>query len=335
MKEVRLDIANSNGTNSATYREPYIFSMSSQRKLWDGEPSIGNCASGVLECVLRIDSSDLPKNAQLTPYVKTSGNALYEMSSRFNIQPSFVEIVSGDQYYVQFSDGQYWSWKFPEAPPSTIIIEHVQSANAEIEIVGDTGTIQFTKFSTTVNSIFYEKVALSKGQNGLKWFDGSQFTTTVTRTGGTATDWQQKSQFYVFSREIDHATGALHITAYDAIYRAEQDYYTRSGEQGNWPKTALACMQEIASRTSATICSDSLALLTNTPYYIQYPGYGDGALTMRQVAGDIAKRYAGNWIIDNNGEWRLIRLNDMPPSTHYLITEHGNPITFAGVRILV
>lgn len=229
-KEVRLDIANSDGTNGVTYREANIFSMSTHRRLWDGEPSVGNCVSGELEASLWLDSSLVPRNAKLTPYIRDGGS------------------------------------------------------------------------------------------------------------------WVKKGEFFVFSRREDKERGVLKITANDAIYKAEVPF-VQPGNIGTWPKTDIAVMREIATRTGTTIHADSIAAI-NRKYEIPFPGIeiegtggtdykSDGTTTMREVAGRIAAMYAGNWIIDNSGKWRLVMLSDIPPETHYLVEEHGDVILIGGVRILV
>lgn len=158
--------------------------------------------------------------------------------------------------------------------------------------------------------------------------------------------WVQKSTFYVFSREVDKITGYVTLTAYDAIFRTEQSF-TQSGNQGSWPRKDIAVMQEIATRTNSTISSDALAIIVNN-YDVQYPGItitdgttttykpdGQGALTMRDVAGRIAAMYGGSWFIDNNGQWRLWQLGVMPVDADYLVTESHEIIVMGGVRILV
>lgn len=231
MKQVRLDIANSNGTSSVTYREDKIYSMSTHRKLFDGAPTVGNCVSGELDAVLDIATDAIPRNAKLTPYVSDDG---------------------------------------------------------------------------------------------------------VT--------WKKKSEFFVFSRAEDKATRALHILAYDAIYKSETPF-VQPGNIGNWPRTDITVMQEIATRTGTTICDDTVTAM-NKAYQVQFPGITiegesateyktDGTTTMREVAGRIASMYAGNWIIDNDGKWRLVVLGDIPQETHYLVTEHGDVIVMGGVRLLV
>ena len=166
----------------------------------------------------------------------------------------------------------------------------------------------------------------------------------VRNAGGS---WVQKSTFFVYTRQIDHITGVVSIIAYDAIYKAEAPMIT-SGEVGSWPRSDVACMQEIASRTGAAIDSSSIASM-DRGYMIQFPGSvvadengtvdrrQDGVTTMREIAGYVASMYAANWVIDNAGNWRLIFLGDIPPYQleDLLVDELGNAIVIGGVRILV
>lgn len=155
--------------------------------------------------------------------------------------------------------------------------------------------------------------------------------------------WVKKGEYFVFSREVDKVTGWVSIVAYDAIFRASA-YFTSAGDQGEWPRTDITVMQEIATRTGAAINSETVTAM-NKAYPVQYPGIvlesgtkkidGSGALTMQDVAGRIAAYYGGNWIIDNNGEWRLILFGDIPADADYLITENTEIIVMGGVRILV
>lgn len=179
----------------------------------------------------------------------------------------------------------------------------------------------------------------------------------VCEPGGV---WQKKSEFYVYTRNEDELTGVIHLVCYDAIYRGEESFLTE-GDMGEWPRSDLEVMTEIARRTKAPICQDTLAILTKG-YQIPFPGIiietdhkivensdgtksethetryqtgGEGALSMREIAGRIAAFYGGNWIIDNNGEWRLILLGDIPAETNYLIYEKGDPLQIGGDHILV
>lgn len=222
-KEIRLDIGNRDGTDTFTYRERDIVSLKTDRELFTGAPSVGNCVCGELTAELMLPSAKVPINGKLVPYVREEGTL----------------------------------------------------------------------------------------------------------------EWHQKSEFFVFNRNTDEATEVLRITAYDAIYRGEESF-TQEGDQGEWPRTDIDVMDEIATRTGSRVSDATRAVMTSG-YQVQYPGIvmkdgtlkpdGDGALTMREVAGRVASFYAGNWIIDNNGEWRLVCLGDVAPETNYLVTGYGSPIT--------
>lgn len=163
---------------------------------------------------------------------------------------------------------------------------------------------------------------------------------------GDSGSWIKKSEYYIFSRSIDEASGVVRFLAYDAIYRSEEEF-VQPGQIGAWPRKDKVVMLEIAKRTTGAtrwqdcIDADTWNSMTGN-YDVQFPGIvvstsykSDGATTMREVAGQIASMYAGNWIIDNSGKWRLVRLADVPPVTNYLVDENSDVIVINGVKILV
>ena len=173
---------------------------------------------------------------------------------------------------------------------------------------------------------------------------------------GTSGTWIQKSEYFVFSRNADQAGGTVELVAYDAIYRAEEAFISDPKNPGTWPRTPISIMDEIVKRTKkvkdATILqgideeSRNAVAALPASYRIKFPGVtltgesstsyqSDNATTMREMAGWIAAMCAGNWIIDNSGKWRLVKLGDVPESTHYLVTEDSYNILIGGYRILV
>ena len=76
---------------------------------------------------------------------------------------------------------------------------------------------------------------------------------------------------------------------------------------------------------------DSRTVL-NSSYTIDYPA---NDYTIRNELCFIAAAHGGNWIMTDEGNLLLVPLLSMPEETNYLITEHGDAITFGGVRILV
>ena len=144
---------------------------------------------------------------------------------------------------------------------------------------------------------------------------------------GVDTDWLQKGVFYIDTRQTDNVTGVVTIHGYDAMLKAEQIYLTE-GDTGEWPRSMQTVVNEIAQRMGVLV--DSRTNIDSS-YMVEYPN----DLTMREVLGYIAVANAGNWIISDSGNLRLVPLVSLPPATHYLIDQRGRAILIGGVRILV
>lgn len=151
------------------------------------------------------------------------------------------------------------------------------------------------------------------------------------KQGNTASEWLPKGTFFIDTR--DEGNGVISITAYDPMLKADQSY-TTSGSQGGWPKTDLQVVQAICSRIGVTLDPRTTAIMTNG-YRIEYPGFGEGAYTMRELLQFIASAYAGNFYITDENKLLLVGLGDIPPETNYLVEEHGDYILIGGYRILV
>lgn len=87
-------------------------------------------------------------------------------------------------------------------------------------------------------------------------------------------------------------------------------------------------------KTSTGLDPRTMPLL-NKYYKVGYPGYGEGAYTVREVLGYIGSMYAGNWIINEQGKLRLVVLGDIPAETAYLINENDLRITLGGDRLVM
>ena len=149
--------------------------------------------------------------------------------------------------------------------------------------------------------------------------------------GTTQSEWLPKGMFFIDTR--DEGNGVMSITAYDPMLKADQDFM-QSGNQGQWPRTDITVVNQICSRIGVTLDERTAAILTSG-YQIEYPGYGDGAYSMRDLLGFIAAMYAGNFWINDMNKLMLVRLGDFPPETNYLVTETGDRILIGGYRILV
>lgn len=149
----------------------------------------------------------------------------------------------------------------------------------------------------------------------------------VTGEITSTSEWIPKGTFYIDTRQTDKVSGALIIHGYDAMLKAEQPFLTDTTED-DWPKPMDEVVEEIAKRMGVTV--DSRTVVSHT-LQAGYPlGY-----TMREVLGFIASAHAGNWIITDAGELRLVGLADIPPETFYLVTEDGDAILFGDTRILI
>ena len=145
--------------------------------------------------------------------------------------------------------------------------------------------------------------------------------------GSQASEWIQKGIYYIDTRSTDELTGVLTIHGYDAMLRAEQVW--EPDQSLTFPMTMRAAAQEIARLMGVSI--DPRTVLS-TAYTVDYPA---NEYTLRDVLRYIAVAHAGNWIITDAGQLRLVTFGEIPPETNYLISEQGDAITFGGVRIIV
>ncbi len=151
-------------------------------------------------------------------------------------------------------------------------------------------------------------------------------------SGTQQSEWLPKGTFFIDTR--DEGNGVLTIDAFDPMLKCDQSF-TTSGEQGTWPRTDITVVNQICSRIGVTLDARTAAIIT-AGYSIQYPGYGEGAYTIREILGFIGSMYAGNWIITDENKLRLLVLGDMPDdTTNLLITEYGEYIVMGGYRIRV
>lgn len=158
----------------------------------------------------------------------------------------------------------------------------------------------------------------------------------VRVTDGTEySEWLKKGVFFVDTRDTTHNDDGLDILTlhgYDAMLMAEADY---PSDTSTYPMTDINVVRKIASAMGISVDSRTVADM-NKGYRINLPtGY-----SMRETLGYIASMYAGNFIINDNGDLRLIGLTSIPIETQYLIDNAGYAITFGQspnevVRILV
>lgn len=150
--------------------------------------------------------------------------------------------------------------------------------------------------------------------------------------GGEVSKWIKQGEFFISLRPRDKRTGALNITAYDAMLKANDVWLNSTYDEVNWSMTESQAVADIANRMGVEI--DERTVLNNK-YPVYYPVDENGDMTMWNVLCGIAVANCGSWVITPDGKLRLLRYGDIPAATHYLVTETGSAILIGGVRILV
>lgn len=146
-------------------------------------------------------------------------------------------------------------------------------------------------------------------------------------------EWIPKGVYFIDTREVTHnddGIDILSIHAFDSMLKSEAIYPSDDSE---YPMTDINVVRKIASALeigvdTRTVDDMDKGILINLP-----TGY-----SMRETLGFIASMYAGNFIINDDGDLRLIKFNSIPTETNYLIDTAGYIITFGEeevVRILV
>lgn len=117
-----------------------------------------------------------------------------------------------------------------------------------------------------------------------------------------STPWVKCGEFYVDYREA--VKSKLKLECYDCMLYAEQPY-AENLVTGDWPRSMLDILQEIATRIHTTL-APGVAGMINSNYYVPYPN----KLKCREILGFIAASHGGNFYINDNGELQLWKPNN-------------------------
>ena len=145
------------------------------------------------------------------------------------------------------------------------------------------------------------------------------------RNGDQVSEWLPKGIFYISRRSEDD--GRWTVEAFDAMRKAEVVW--TPDQSLSFPLSMPNAAKEFARIMGVEV--DPRTNL-NAAYTIDYPA---NDYTIRDELRFIAAAHAGNWVITDVGKLLLVPLMSEPKETNYLITEHGDAITFGGVRIIV
>ena len=148
--------------------------------------------------------------------------------------------------------------------------------------------------------------------------------------GIQTSEWVPQGVYYVDTREYtknDDGIDLMKFHCYDGMMKTEQDY---SGTNMNWPQTDRNIVNEIAGFLGVGVDLRTWDIINKNYQFGMPVGY-----SYREVLGRIAAAYAGNWVMNYDGNLLLIAIGNVIPETNYLINELGFTITFGGDRILV
>lgn len=143
--------------------------------------------------------------------------------------------------------------------------------------------------------------------------------------GESVSEWLHAGVFFTNRREEED--GIWNVEAYDIMRKTETVWHPR--QDIVFPMSMKEAVDEFAKLIGFEL--DERTVI-NRAYTIDYPA---NDYTIRQEMQFIAAAHCGNWIVTGEGKLLLVPLRSAPPETHYLVTEHGDNITFGGVRILV
>lgn len=145
-----------------------------------------------------------------------------------------------------------------------------------------------------------------------------------------ATDYIPQGTFWVSRREPSGRQ--LTLTCYDAMLRAEQDFFTDEPNTDDWPKEPDAVVAEIAARMGVELDSRTV-LKSGEAYRVEMP-WGK---SLRTVLQEIAAVQCGNWTITDAGALRLVPLagtgDALPAVVGDLDADDAQTVT--GVRLWV
>ena len=143
-------------------------------------------------------------------------------------------------------------------------------------------------------------------------------------SGEQESEWIPQGHYFIDTRETAISDGGqltFSIHGYDAMLKTEGDYPSTSHD---WPANVSTVVNDIATAIGAGIDLRTLEIISENNFSVEF----SGAFSMREVLSGIAARYAGNWVMNYDGELLLVRLAGIPKETRYLVDRVDNPITF-------
>lgn len=220
-----------------------------------------------------------------------------------NTSELYKTILAGEHHKevkldVYTSDGITFVGSFGEDKLIDLTTTHNLFGESETFAVGvcASGEIKATFYPTDDNG---DTVAIPKMARLLP------FVRLVSHETDDVSEWVQKGVFFTDTRTVDGADGALTLTGYDALVKADADY--PSDSQSDYPATDIEVVEKIATAIDVDIDSRTYDVITGE-YEIGLPI----AFSQREVLSAIATPYCANFCISDKGKLLAVRGTNMP-----------------------
>ena len=144
-------------------------------------------------------------------------------------------------------------------------------------------------------------------------------------------EWLPKGVFYIDTRRESvnvYGPDTISIHAYDGMMKFDIPY--PSDNSASYPKKDTDMVAFLAASVGVGVDIRNAEVMTRSYYFPLLVGY-----TAREVLGFIAGAYGGNFIMNENGELRLIKLRDLPKNMSTLTAPNGDYLLFGDTRILL
>lgn len=147
------------------------------------------------------------------------------------------------------------------------------------------------------------------------------------RLDDRVSEWIQKGVFYIDTRQTDESSDVTAFHGFDDMLKAEVIW--EPDQDLVFPMSMRAAVLLIAQLMGVEV--DNPEDISDK-YQVDYPA---NEWTLRDILRFCAGACGGNFVMTDLGKLRLVKLNQLPAETFYLVDQEGAPITFGGVRIRV
>ena len=308
-------IVDGSSSGDSGYGETLINSIKTTRRVFsNNKPEVGCCPSSEIYVEMHNPKGNIERMAMIVPYVRLVSyddgrrsewlrKGVYFIDTRDNTHnDDNLDIVTMHGYDAMMKT---------EVPYGSLYTE-IEFCITSTSSSADSSLGDWTKSNGVYTATYYNSKIQNNKSISIDYTDedSETFGATVTTTqivGGV--------RFTTSTTPPDNVFGKVIIRDVDTL---------------GFPATDIDVVRDIADKigVSLDMRSDgthkSVEEYINKGYTIQYPA----EYTMREVLSYIGAMYAGNWIINDEGNLQFIGIYDLPEQTHLLTDEIGYRLTF-------